>query len=65
VAVRHDAHHGKGLFPDGSVRDHLAADGFPTDQASTFGEDETTPVVSSDTEEGCAANRRVVIAAQH
>ncbi len=47
-----------------SVRDYLAAGGFPAGQMSTVGFGETQPVATNDTDEGRQQNRRVVITAE-
>lgn len=47
-----------------SVRDYLVAGGFPAGQIDTVGYGETQPVADNATEEGRAANRRVVITAR-
>jgi outer membrane protein OmpA-like peptidoglycan-associated protein len=47
-----------------SVREYLAAGGFPGGQMSTVGFGETQPVATNDTDEGRAQNRRVVITAE-
>ena len=47
-----------------SVKEYIAAGGFPAGQMSTVGYGETQPVASNDTDEGRAQNRRVVITAQ-
>jgi OOP family OmpA-OmpF porin len=47
-----------------SVRDYIAAAGFPASQINTVGYGETQPVASNDTDEGRAMNRRVVITAE-
>ncbi len=46
-----------------SVRDYLVAGGFPAGQIDTVGYGETQPVADNATDEGRAANRRVVITA--
>jgi outer membrane protein W/outer membrane protein OmpA-like peptidoglycan-associated protein len=46
-----------------SVRDYLVAGGFPAGQIDTIGYGETQPVADNATDEGRAANRRVVITA--
>jgi OOP family OmpA-OmpF porin len=46
-----------------SVKDYLVAGGFPAAQIDTIGYGETQPVADNATEEGRAANRRVVITA--
>jgi OOP family OmpA-OmpF porin len=47
-----------------SVKDYIAAAGFPAGQMTTVGYGETQPVASNDTDEGRAQNRRVVITAE-
>ncbi len=47
-----------------SVKEYIAAAGFPAGQMSTVGYGETQPVASNDTDEGRAQNRRVVITAE-
>ena len=47
-----------------SVRDYLAAGGFPRSQMTAVGFGESQPIAPNDTPAGRAANRRVVITAE-